>query len=218
MADEAFLQRTYEARDRFVRTLGQVDPDVLAPAVNPAFMGGPMWPNLRQAWRVVRRGTHTLIVSDGLSDPFSDEPEPNVGFGIEVLVETSDPLPGPPQTSWLFSVAYDMAQQCADDGGFRDRLDRHGLLSFELPASEGLEPLATPDGFIGVLLGLAAPELQTAFELPAGTVKLMTAKLLWPSELEHVIAHGRQGREELAARFASDGTFHRSSSGRKPAV
>jgi hypothetical protein len=47
MADEAFLQKTYEARDKYVSSLGQVDPDVIAPLINPAFMGGPMWPNLR---------------------------------------------------------------------------------------------------------------------------------------------------------------------------
>jgi hypothetical protein len=80
MADEAFLQATCEARDRFVSSLGVVNPDVLAPLINPSFMGGPMWPDLRQAWRVVRRGSNTIVLSDGLSDPFSDEPEPNAGL------------------------------------------------------------------------------------------------------------------------------------------
>ena len=47
---------------------------------------------------------------------------------------------------------------------------------------------------------------------------LATVRVGTIAELEHVIAHGRQGREELAARFAADGTFHRSSLGRKPAV
>src|SRR5262245_17951131 len=104
MADEAMLQATYQARDRFVSSLGVVDPDVLAPLINPSFRGGPMWPDLRQAWRVVRREAHTIVISDGLSDPFSDEPEPNAGFGMEVLAETADPMPGQLQASWLFDL------------------------------------------------------------------------------------------------------------------
>jgi hypothetical protein len=54
MATDDFLEQTYAARDEFVNSLGVADPDVLAPLINPAFMGGPMWPDLRQAWRVVR--------------------------------------------------------------------------------------------------------------------------------------------------------------------
>ncbi|MEG1052532.1 MAG: hypothetical protein RSF79_10870, partial [Janthinobacterium sp.] len=61
------------ARDAFYGTLGTVDADVLAPLVNPAFMGGPRWPSLRQAWRVIRRPDSIVIASDGLSDPFEDD-------------------------------------------------------------------------------------------------------------------------------------------------
>src|SRR5258708_39031146 len=109
MADEAFLQATYDGRDRFVNSLGVVKPDVLAPLINPSFMGGPMWPNLRQAWRVVRRGANTIVMSDGLSDPFSDETDPNTGFGIEVLAETADPMSEPLQASWLFELVYQVS-------------------------------------------------------------------------------------------------------------
>jgi hypothetical protein len=93
MATEKFLKKTYEARDRFAGNLGAVDPDVLAPLINPTFMGGPTWPDLRQAWRVIRRGKNTIVMSDGLSDPFSDDDAPNVGFGLEVLGESADRMP-----------------------------------------------------------------------------------------------------------------------------
>jgi hypothetical protein len=101
MNDEA-IQRHYEARDRFVQILGTPDGDLLAPLINPSFMGGPRWPSMRQSWRRIRRGENTIIVSDGLSDPFDDETEMNIGLGIEILVESPDPIPEPVQASWLF--------------------------------------------------------------------------------------------------------------------
>jgi hypothetical protein len=215
MADEAMLQSTYEARDKFVSSLGVVDPDVLAPLINPSFMGGPMWPDLRQAWRVIRQGTNTIVISDGLSDPFSDQPEQNVGFGIEVLAETAEPMPEQLQTSWLFDLVYQVSQQCAAHGGVRDIIERLGLISLELPTSEVLGPLANEEGRVGVLLGLAAPGMASEFALPGGSVRLLTAKLLWPSELEYAISNGKAGRKELARRFAADGTHHRSSMSRR---
>ena len=60
MADEAFLHATYEARDKFVKSLGVVSPDVLAPLINPSFMGGPMWPDLRQAWLPFKQTLNTF--------------------------------------------------------------------------------------------------------------------------------------------------------------
>jgi hypothetical protein len=218
MADEALLQATYEARDKFVGSLGVVNPHVLAPLINPSFMGGPTWPDLRQAWRVVRRGANTIVISDGLSDPFSDEPEPNAGFGVEVLAETADPMPEQLQVSWLFDLVYLVSQQCAGHGGVRDLIDELGLLSLELPMTEAFQAVATSNNRAGVLLGLAAPDVQTEFALPGGSVQVVTAKLLWPSELDHAAAKGQAGREELAKRFAADRTHHRSSMSRQAVI
>jgi hypothetical protein len=218
MADEAFLQATYEAREKFVSSLGVVNPYVLAPLMNPSFMGGPTWPNLRQAWRVVRRGANTLVISDGLSDPFSNAPEPNAGLGLEVLAETADPMPEQLQASWLFELVYQVSQQCAAHGGVRDLIDELGLLSLELPASAVLQTVATVNNRAGVILGLAAPGVQTEFALPGGSVRVVTAKLLWPSELDHAASKGQAGREDLAKRFADDDTHHRSSMSRKSVI
>jgi hypothetical protein len=218
MADEAFLQRTYDARERYAASLGAVKPDFLAPLINPALMGGPMWPDLRQAWRVIQRGSETLVLSDGLSDPFSDEEPPSAGFGLEVLAQSGDPIADQLQGSWLFNLAYQVSQQCAAHGGVRDLVDELGLLSLELPMSEGLRPVETDNGRAGVLLGMDAPDFPTAFVLPGGSVKVVTAKLLWPSELDYAAAYGAAGREELARRFAADGTHQRSSLTRPPVV
>lgn len=218
MATDRFLERTYAARDQYAETLGTVEPDVLAPLINPQFMGGPSWPDLRQAWRVIRRGQSTIVMSDGLADPFSDEPDENAGFELEVLAETPDELSEQLQTTWLFDLAYQVSQQCAHHGGVRALIDRLGLISLELPLSSVLEPVATENETAGVLLGIAPPDFDAKYEGPCGTVRVITAKLLWPSELEYAAEEGKAGREELANRFAADRTYHRSSLLRKPVV
>lgn len=218
MTDESLLQATHEARDKFVKSLGVDYNEVITGLINFSFLGGPMWPNLRQAWRVIGQGANTILISDGLSDPFSDEPEPNAGFGIEVLAETTDPMARHLQNSWLFDLVYQVSQECAAHGGVRDLIDEFGSVSLELPISDVLQPVATSNNRAGVLLGLPAPGVQHEFALPGGSVRVVTAKLLWPSELEYAASKGKGGREELARRFVADGTHHRSSMSRKAVI
>ena len=210
------LQQHYDARDRHVRNLGTPDPDLLAPLLNPGLTGGPLWPGLRESWRRVQRGPCTLVVSDGLSDPYDDDDTPNVGLGVEVLVATLDPVPDPVQASWLFTLAYDISQQAADSGAFRELRDELGLFSMELYADEAFGPAVTEGGRVGVLFGLEAPGLALDWQLPGGLVRVVTAKLLFPSELQLVVTDGAAGRERLQRLFIDQGTHHLSSLVRAP--
>lgn len=211
-------QPTYDARDAFASTLGEVSPDVLAPVINPEFMDGPPWPDLRQAWRVIRRPGSVIVISDGLSDPFDEEEDLNTGFGLEVIAETEDPLPDQIQDSWLFDLVYAVSQQCADHGGVAELVERLGTVSLELEATDALSPVATDDDQVGVLLGVTADSAPRYFEVPAGNVLVLTATLLFPSELDYLIEHGKAGRAELAKRLAKHNYHHKSSLRRKPLV
>jgi len=211
MASKAFLNTIYSARNRFAEQLGKPDPDLLAPLVNPSFLGGPDWPNLRQAWRVIRSESSTFVMSDGLSDPFSDEGSENVGFGIEILVETSDPMPQELQSSWLFNLAYEVSQQCADHGGIRSLIAQHGTLSLELQVDDSIAFAETSNETVGVLLGLSSPGTPSSITISGREIYVVTAKLLWPTELDFVVSNGAKGRSELAKRFAESGQHHISS-------
>ncbi|MGN6543606.1 MAG: hypothetical protein ACTHK7_01040 [Aureliella sp.] len=211
-------QATYAARDAFASALGVVSPDVLAPLVNPSFMGGPAWPDLRQAWRVIRRTNGIAIMSDGLADPFDDTDEPNCGFGLEVIAETPDPLPSQLERSWLFELVYGISQQCANHGGVAEIVDELGIVSLELPVGDSLQSLANDEGRVGVLLGVPADDIPRHFQLPAGAALALTATLLFPSELEFVVANGSEGRSQLADRLAENGIHHRSSLTRSPLI
>ncbi len=83
--NEGLCEASCAARGACWQTVGQVDSDVLAHLINPAFVGAPRWPALRQAFTVVRRPeTQTVVLaSDGLSDPWDGDSNPTVpGFAM----------------------------------------------------------------------------------------------------------------------------------------
>jgi hypothetical protein len=216
--DEEFLQRTYQAREEYLRRLGTLDDLLLAPLINPGLQGGPVWPDLRESWRTVRNQGRTIIVSDGLSDPYKQESDPNVGLGIEILGATDDPLEDEVQSTWLFKLVYAVSQQAAAHGGFRELIDELGLLSMELRAPSDMTSLATAKGHLGVLMGVQPPDFSTEWQLPAGLVKVITVKALHPSELACAAEKGDEGRKRLGDLFAADGSYHLSSLRRKSVI
>jgi hypothetical protein len=213
------LQHLFQAREAYLRQIGTVDVQVLTPLLGQAFTGGPPWPSSRQGWSVVRNGPRTILLSDGLSDPFAGEDGPNTGFGIEVVGETADALDERLEWSWLYAVINEVSQQAAAYGVFRRGIDELGLLSMEIEAmTDELAALAGPGGKVGLLLGLQPPGWPMEWHLPGGLVKLVTVKLLQPAELAFVVERGKAGREHLRDLFASDGSYHLSSLSRPSVV
>ena len=86
----------------------------------------------------------------------------------------------------------------------------------ELYADEAFGPAVTEGGRVGVLFGLEAPGLALDWQLPGGLVRVVTAKLLFPSELQLVVTDGAAGRERLQRLFIDQGTHHLSSLVRAP--
>ena len=118
-ADEADVDRVVaaaQARRAMWSKVGVVDDDVVAHLINPAFMGGPRWPALRQAFlKVTLPNGLAILATDGLSDPYDDVPEPNVGLGIEVFWVTplGDVSVGDLPQHWQFGALYQLAQNLA---------------------------------------------------------------------------------------------------------
>lgn len=198
---EKHFQESCELRDSFWKKLGEVDEDVMAPAINPAFMGGSRWPNLRQAWMVVRRQSSTIITSDGLSDPF-DEPvnklmKTSNGFGIELYMETSGNL-DPVQGSWQFDMIYEVSQHAADTGNnIRDLLKKYKYMSTELWDVGVPKEFKNSHGRVGVLLGLPSETVPPKVKLSLQTILIVNVKLLTLRELEYVVENKAKGREQL---------------------
>ena len=71
---ELLMDKTARAREDMWQQIGSLQPLVLSHMVNSALLGGPKWPALRQAFRVIRRHNsgNIILATDGLSDPFDD--------------------------------------------------------------------------------------------------------------------------------------------------
>ncbi len=222
-AGAQMLAAACAARDAFYATLGTMDADVLAPLVNPAFMGGPRWPSLRQAWRVIRRPDSVIIASDGLSDPFEDDDDVFVPRGhlLEVCIEA--PLAAfdgdPVQASWLFDVIYQISQNVADHGSIDLLLQRHGSVSMVLDVQDAPEGLEDENEQVGVLLAQGASTIPPLFATPYGEVMLLTATVLQPAELAYIseAEDKAQSRRDLAAALAASPSGHLSVA-KRPAV
>ncbi|WP_342747661.1 imm11 family protein [Melittangium boletus] len=195
-------KQTDAARGPFWRTLGRLDEEAIIPIV----VGGA-WPARRQVWRIIHRAEgRTLLVTDGLSDFFVDRVEPSVGFGLELALETDEPLKDV-EKSWPLLLLERVADEVAEHERVRERL-RTGFLSMEVSGKDMPEPLVTREGRVGVLLGMESSELPRGFAMPAGEVRLVTVKVLLPTELGYLLAHGKNGRDELLRRFDEEGQGH----------
>ncbi|MDF3834169.1 hypothetical protein P3W85_14565 [Cupriavidus basilensis] len=220
-ATQAMLEATANSRDAFYASLGALEPDVLAPLINPALMGGPTWPALRQAWSVIRRPDSTAVASNGLSDPFEQTNAAPValGFGIEVFAEARGQI-AEMSRSWLFDLTYQVSQNVASHGQCLDLLARYGVLSMLLEV-KGL-PLEwlSGEGKAGVLIGLPAKSVPATFDTPYGEVRMVALTLLRPEELAFLETSEEisVNRRWLAENFASVPDGHVNDLGRSPFV
>lgn len=207
------LHRMDTARDTFWRSLGELEEA----AIVPIAMGGPEWPGQRQAWRVIRRPQgRTLLVTEGLADPFAKQESSSPGFGLELALEVDEPIEDI-QASW----ALQLLQRVADELVEHERVRQAALttvVSMEVAGRNMPPALITNEGRVGVLLGLESHTLPQHFPSPHGEVRLVTVKALLPSELAYRLQHGKQGREELVRRFAESGEAHLSRSQRHAVV
>ena len=223
-AGAQMLAAACAARDVFYASLGAMDADVLAPLLNPAFMGGPRWPSLRQAWRVIRRADSIIIASDGLSDPFEDDDDVFVPRGhlLEVCIEA--PLAAfdgqEVAQSWLFDLIYQVSQNVADHGSIDLLLQRHGSVSMALDLQDAPKGLEDENEQVGVLLAQGAATLPPSFATPYGEVMLLTLTVLQPAELAHIseAEDKAQSRRDLAAALAASPTGHWSVAARQSVI
>jgi hypothetical protein len=207
------LRQVDAAREAVWRSLGQLEEEAMVPIVP----GGPAWPGQRQAWRVIHRAEQrVLLVTDGLSDPFPGDEAPSIGFGVELAIETDEPVTDV-QGSWALLVLHRVANEVAEHERVR-RAALTGFLTMEVSGKGMPKALVTQEGRVGVLLGLDSSTLPRHFNTPAGEVRLVTVKTLLPTELTYRVRHGKQGLEELMRRFVENGEEHLSRAMRRAVV
>jgi hypothetical protein len=210
MTYQEHFDKSCEIRDNFWAAAGTVDADVLAPIINPSFMGGPTWPSLRQAYRTIRRPDATIIASDGLSDPYDDMEEnpanaPYNGFGLEVYVE-AEPINGNVQGTWQFDLAYQAAQLMAQQVNIINLLEEMTYITSEFYDVSVPKEFLTANNTVGIIMGLPNDKFDDKLQLSIEGIKMVNVKLLTLSELNYVIENGEEGRNKLAELLIAQGT------------
>jgi hypothetical protein len=217
------LTAVIAARDAAWSSVGTVDPYVVAHLINPAFMGGPQWPGLRQAFRKITRADGLAIVaSDGLADPDLDDPAAGPGLGAEVYFCSTlfaDTPVSDLGSLWPFETVYEVAQNIASMRvELGPQLERYGALSLSLPGSSAPADWLDEDGTLGVLLGLPVDDVPVSVDVPNGTVHLVGISPLRPAELSHILAEGAEARRDVAERLTRLPTSVRASPDRPSVV
>ncbi|TKV27406.1 hypothetical protein FDK12_11930 [Arthrobacter sp. NamB2] len=194
------------ARDAAWSSLGTIDPYVVSHLINPAFIGGAQWPGLRQAFRKITRADGLAIVaSDGLADPYLDDPAAGPGLGAEVyLCSTAfaDAPMGDLSSLWQFETVYQVAQNIASMRfELGPELDRYGALSLSLPGSSAPAEWLDEEGTLGVLIGVPLEGVPVSIPVANGAVRFVGVIPLRPAELAYVLAEGADARSDVAARL-----------------
>lgn len=202
-----------DAIDAYWDAIGTSDDDVISYMINPMFQGAPAWPNIRQAYSVVRRADTVIITSDGLADPSSENDALPTGFGCEVYIESPE-LVGASfedlKYSWLFAAVELFAQNVAGMQGISDHLRQYGVASMELPMDPEYTPaeFMTEHGTVGALIGLPAAGRASQVNTAGGVVAIVPLTIITTAELQTVLDKGQAGRDEVAAHRQRTGTGH----------
>ncbi len=222
---EEHFDQSVELRNAFWSTIGKIESDVLTHIINPAFMGGPAWPSLRQAFMKIDTPEGTIIASDGLSDPYSDfdenpDNQKYNGLGCEFYLECDELMPDMEtmKTSWQFSVLYQAAQLAAGNPNIGGALDKYTFISTELYNCNVPDEFINADKRTGVLLNLKSEVVPATVELSLEPVKMVNVKLLTLQELEYITSNGAEGRVKIAGLIAKQGKTGRSSLERESVV
>lgn len=176
-------------RDEVYKEMGDLDPNVIGLPINP---NAHPWPYHYRGWRIIQRENSTIFASEGLAAPSLYTGNP-LGHNVEILVEVPGehgPLDGD-NFSWPFYIMLCMCNTVNMYKHFQTYLNNAGgyptnsqppgpiprLFHMVLDANYGAS--------VAFLLGVHSKDFPSSFKCNHGTVDLITAKLLHPSELTY---------------------------------
>ena len=172
-----------------------------------------------QAFIIIHRENSTIVISNGLSDPFDDHDEKNTGFGIEIYAETKDEIKGDISDSSLFKLVYATAQQAAHSGQIAGFVKQYDVITMELHAEDcGLHECQNENGMVGIMIGIEHPDLPKFADFPGGEIVLATVQILTPEELNYVAEARAEGRKYIHQKLKESGAYHYLSPRRKPLI
>lgn len=156
---------------------------------------GPDWPS-NAAWLAFGHGDSAGIISDGLSDPWTNTKLSSNGLGLEVFVNSPDVVflkdnPMAIADTWLFPMIAEISHTLAMYPRLCDKLRAGNLLSLRF----NIEHIKDGRGLVGVLLHI--PPKMRSLPMAQGEVSLVAATLLTTEELRWLVGKGDGGRAQL---------------------
>lgn len=204
------LRMATETRHRAIVERWQSELAELTSLMGP-MTEGPEWP-AGAAWVAARHQQNSIVISDGLSDPWVERDRPETGLGLEVFIESLDagisldaPLTALADT-WLFPLTAEVSHTLAGYPRLCERLVNGELLSLEF----NIDHIKDGRGRIGALLGVPT-EAEKPLSLAGGEVKLIPITILTGAELKFLRGKGEPARHELADLLKTAGIGHLSS-------
>ena len=205
---EQHFKKSCELRDAFWKTIGTPFSDVIGNLINPTFMGGPKWPSLRQAHIGIKTDNHTIIATDGLSDPYddydsNDDVKHYNGIGLELYMICDIKFKDISEIieSWQFSVLRQLSSTAAANPNLADLLEQYQYMSISINANGLPTEYIDDNGSAGVLLGLENTIVSKNTQLSIENIRLVSAILLTPKELAYITENGAQARNEIAEKL-----------------
>jgi hypothetical protein len=204
-ADGALVERVGEQRSAAWRAVGDLDPYVAAHIINPAFMGGPRWPALRQAFVKVTMPDGTAVISsDGLTDPNEGTSDAGREAEVYAVTQLAQVPVGELARQAPFQLVYEVAQNVASrSASLGEALATYGMVSMGIPGLDLPADWLDDQGVAGVVIGVPHPVVPASVSLETGTVAFAQVALLRPAELAEVLAGGTPSRVEIGARLAA---------------
>lgn len=191
--DDAVESAHHAAMDAYWTGVGACDKDLVAYLINPMFMGAPAWPNVRQAFRVVRTPTTLIIASDGLSDPCPANDvaagDDRSGLGMEVFIEVKglqDLSFNEIKMHWAFAAVECFARNVANMRGIVPTLEENGVMSIELPIEKGPagDAWLKPNGMLGALIDAPQGSRANTVATPIKPVRIVPITILTAAEVD----------------------------------
>ena len=212
---DAALSPLARRREAAYASLGQLDEQILsrlAPAIYEREDGGrtpSLWPaSVLGALRIVQTKTATVLVTDGLSDPWdtsmwgaerASAPPLDTELALE-LVPRAPSASAVPRAGWAEYLLYRLADQLAVDAqDLAPIVARFGAMTYVIEGPPELDAFGNGDGTVGLVIAPLRDDAGAAIEIVDGSrrVHVLEVTVLRHDEYAWAIADGNDTAKRL---------------------
>ena len=208
------IEEAMALREQRFREIGEVYEDVFASMIHPEENGVFSWPANPPRFRAIHTPGSTVIISDGLSDPFRNTArDPELvynGFSVELFVELEGHVEfGDLISHFSLNMLGQVVQVALGHGQFSELFDQFRYLSMSLYGAQQFpEAYHGPHSTYGVLIGGPSPFVPDKVQLNIEEITLLSVRLIEADQLAAATKRdtGAEYRRGLVKSFQEAGS------------